>query len=232
VNGNPTAFKYAIALALPLLLLARSRDSEAHNMGNAILWNREISRIFYQRCATCHRDGGAAFPLMEYRDVQPHAARIKDAVLSRRMPPWGAVKGFGDFKNDHGLSPEEIELITDWVDSDTPRGNNPNVMPAVPKFQKPATFKLPKNAIEVSGPFSLKSALKLDGLFPATVPSRSSIKIVAVHPDGYIEPLVWLFEYDERVPHPFVFKKPLNLPVGTRIQGVPSDARVFLILGK
>lgn len=201
-------------------------------MGNAILWNREISRIFYQRCATCHRDSGTAFSLTEYRDVQPHVARIKDAVLARRMPPWGAVKGFGDFKNEQGLSLEEIELITDWVDSDAPRGNNPNVLPSIPKFQKPATFKLAKNAIEVSGPFTLKAPLKLDGLFPTKVPPGSSIKITALFPDGHVEPVLWLYEYDERFPHPFLFKKPLTLTAGARIQGVPPEARVSLIQSK
>jgi hypothetical protein len=145
------------------------------------------------------------------------------------MPPWGAVKGFGDFRNDQGLSLEEIELITDWVDSDTPRGNNPNALPKVPKFQKPSAFKLPKKAIEVSGPLSLKAPVKLDGLFPSKVPSAHSMRIVALLPDGHIEPLLWLYEYDERFPHPFLLRKPLTLPTGTRIQGVPSEASVFLI---
>jgi hypothetical protein len=28
------------------------------------------------------------------------------------MPPWGAVKGFGQFRNDQSFSQEQIELIT------------------------------------------------------------------------------------------------------------------------
>jgi hypothetical protein len=222
----------SLTLTLLLVFLASGRESEAHNVGDAILWNREISRVFYQRCGVCHRDGGTSFSLMNFREVQPYAARVKELVLTRRMPPWGAVKGFGDFRNDQGLSPEEIEMITDWVDSDTPRGNNPNVLPAVPKFQKPDTFKLPKNAIEVSGSWSLKSGLKLDGLFPAKIPSGSSIKIVAVFPDGHVEPLVWLYQYDQRFAHPFLLRKALTLPAGTKIQGVPSTSQVFLLPGK
>ena len=27
------------------------------------------------------------------------------------MPPWGAVKGFGEFRNDQGLTAEQLELI-------------------------------------------------------------------------------------------------------------------------
>ena len=103
-------------------LLGVCIESQAHNVGNAITWNREISRIVYERCASCHREGGSAFSLMRFQEVQPRAVAIKEAVLSRTMPPWGAVKGFGDFRNDQGLSQAELELITDWIDSDTPRG--------------------------------------------------------------------------------------------------------------
>ena len=41
---------------------------------------------------------------------------IKNAVLSRRMPPWGAVKGFGEFRNDHGLTQEQVELVSASAD--------------------------------------------------------------------------------------------------------------------
>jgi hypothetical protein len=226
------ALKQSVLLALLVAFLLPVRESEAHNMGDAILWNREISRVFYQRCGSCHREGGTAFSLMEYREAQPYAARIKDAVLSRRMPPWGAVKGFGDFKNDQGLSFEEIELIADWVDGDTPRGNNPNALPRVPKFRKPETFKLPKNAIDVSGPLELKSALKLDGVFPAKVPSGSSLRVVAVLPDGHMEPLLWLYEYQPGFAHPFLFRNPPRLPAGTTIRGVGPGAQLYLLPGK
>ena len=139
------------SIALVFFVLAASVESNAHNIGNAITWNREISRIIYQRCASCHREGGTAFSLMRYQEVQPRAVDIKGSVLSRRMPPWGAVKGFGDFRNDQGLTQVELELITDWVDSDTPKGNNPNALPKEPKFEKPATYKTPKESIDISG---------------------------------------------------------------------------------
>ena len=88
-----------VAAALALVVCAHLR---AHDVSSTpITWNREISRIFYDRCASCHRPNGTSFSLMTYPDVQPRAVAIRDAVLSRRMPPWGAVKGFGDFRNDH-----------------------------------------------------------------------------------------------------------------------------------
>ena len=37
------------------------------------------------------------------------------------MPPWGAVKGFGHFRNDMSLSEREIALISSWVEEGRPR---------------------------------------------------------------------------------------------------------------
>src|SRR5436190_1421393 len=173
------------------IILGICAPSNAHNIGNAITWNREISRIIYQRCASCHREGGTAFSLMRYQEVQPRAVDIKGSVLSRRMPPWGAVKGFGDFRNDQGLTQVELELITDWVDSDTPKGNNPNALPKEPKFEKPATYKTPKESIDISGEVTLDRDVAVDGLLPVKVASGASIKIVASVPGGETEPLLW-----------------------------------------
>jgi len=220
------------AIFLACLVVGTYVDLHAHNVGNAITWNREISRIMYQRCASCHREGGSAFSLMRYQDLQPRAVEIKDAVLSRRMPPWGAVKGFGDFRNDQGLTQAELDLITDWVDSDTPRGNNPNALPKEPKFSKPSTFKVPKDAIVLNGDLTLKNDFTLDGLFPEQVPAGVTAKLVASLPDGQTQPLLWLYEYKDSYRHPFLLREPLNLPAGTIIRGVPQEARVILLPGK
>ena len=128
----------------------------AHNIGvTPITWNREISRLIYDKCASCHRPEGSAFSLMTYRDVQPRVTEIKAAVLSRRMPPWGAIKGFGDFRNDEALTPEQIELFVDWIQNDAPRGNNRQALPAEPKFSAPAAVTPPAHVVSVSGSLTL-----------------------------------------------------------------------------
>src|SRR5688572_7316428 len=109
------SMKY-VPVAIAVVLLGVAANSGAHGIGSTPTWNREISRIVYDKCASCHRPGGPAFSLMTYGDAQPRGNEIKDAVLARRMPPWGAVKGFGDFKNDQGLMQEQIELVARWVD--------------------------------------------------------------------------------------------------------------------
>ena len=96
-------------LAAVCLLSGFAAYLPAHERGTTpITWNREISRLMYDKCASCHRPDGTAFSLMTYQDVQPRLVEIKEAVLSRRMPPWGAVKGFGDFRNDQSLTQEQL----------------------------------------------------------------------------------------------------------------------------
>ncbi len=217
-----------------LLVLASAQlgvVAEAHGTGAAITWNREISRIVYDKCASCHRPQGSAFSLTTFLDVQPRGTAVKDAVLSRQMPPWGAVKGFGQFRNDQALSQEQIELITKWVDGGIRRGNNASMLPKMPDFTPAAPFAVSSDSLRVSGRFTLLRAMILDGLFPERVPAGQSMQVVAVMPGGHVEPLVWLHGYDARHPHPFLFRRPIHLAAGTVIQGVPPDAVIALIAG-
>lgn len=201
----------------------------AHGPGDAITWNREISRLVYDKCASCHRPGGTAFSLMTFQDVQPRGTAIKEAVLSRRMPPWGAVKGFGSFRNDQSLSEEQIDLFRRWVDGGIRRGNNPRALPTTPTFSAAPTNVSLRNGVRVSGDFVLATSLRLDGVVPEQVPDGRSIRVVAERPDGHVEPLVWLYQYDDRSAHPFLFRSPITLPPGTIIRGVPVDAAISLI---
>jgi hypothetical protein len=166
---------------------------------------------------------------MTYVDAQPRTDAIKEAVLRRRMPPWGAVKGFGNFRNDQGLTQEQIELVTRWVNAGARRGNNPRMLPKPPTFETAQPFVTPTTAIRVSGQFRLPEAVTLDGVIPEQVPPGRSMQIVAALPTGSVEPLVWLYEYDDRYQHPFLFRRLISLPAGTTIQGVPSDAVVMLL---
>ena len=211
----------------------------AHGSGDAITWNREISRLVIDKCASCHRPDGSAFSLLTYKDVQPRATAIKAAVLARSMPPWGAVKGFGNFRNDQSLSQEQIELMTKWVDGGIRRGNNAAMLPKLPEFTSseirlPSTAPGPAKAgttggIRVSGTVTLDRAILLDGLFPEQVQPGQSFQVVAALPSGHVEPLLWLHGYDPRYAHPFLLRTPLRLPAGTVIRGVPADVVLVLL---
>jgi hypothetical protein len=201
---------------------------EAHDIiTTPITFDREIARILYTRCASCHHDGGSAFSLMTYSQARPWAVAIKEEVLSRRMPPWGAVKGFGDFRDEQALTPEQLELITSWVEGGVPEGNEKD-LPPVPKWDHSHAAPSPQVG-SISGPYTLKHDLKLGGLLPLTIPANTSLRITASLPDGRLEPLLWLQNYKPQFGHAFQFRTPLALPAGTVINGVPAAAKIALL---
>jgi len=194
-----------------------------------VTWDREISRIFYSRCISCHREGGTAFSLVHYEEARPWAKAIKEEVLERRMPPWGAVKGFGDFRNDQGFTQEQIEVIADWVEGGAPEGD-PKLLPPVPESRNEAIRLPPGTAVE--GSVTLTGAITLTGIRPGTVPEGASLMVTANKPDGAVEPLLWLYNYKPKFGHPYWFSTPLRLPRGTRIEVSPAQAGSVVLLSR
>jgi hypothetical protein len=88
---------------------------------------------------------------------------------------------------------------------------------------------VPQSGVRVQGRFTLARHMMLDGLQPELVDRGMSLRITAVLPGGGVEPIVWLHGYDSAFPHPFLLRRPLRLPAGTQIDGVPFDARVILL---
>lgn len=211
------------------LLLVAAAIAPAHDIiTTPITWDREISRIVYARCASCHHDGGQAFSLMTYAEARPWAVAIKEETLSQHMPPWGAVKGFGDFRNDQALTPEQFELIVNWVEGGVPEGEAKD-LPPLPKFDSPALLVPSHGAIAVSGEFQLRKPFVLDGLMAKNIPDDAAFQITAEEPDGSIEPLVWFEHYHAKFAHPFLYRTPVELPAGTKIHGVPQGSTVLLL---
>jgi hypothetical protein len=218
-------FIFAIAAA-GLAVPARGHDV----ITTTITFDREILRIIHQKCASCHRPGASAFSLLTYNEARPWAVAIKEEVLRRRMPPWGAVKGFGDFRNDQGLSSEELEQIVSWVDGGVPEGNDKDI-PELPQFIS-SPFTKPEHRhgeVMVEGETRLARPLGLDGLWPVQVPEKASLKIMAQLPDGSIIPLLWLKDYNTSFAHPFLLRNPPELPAGTIIRGVPKGVKIALL---
>jgi hypothetical protein len=194
-----------------------------------ITWSREIARLVYNRCASCHRDGGTAFSLTTYEAARPWAKAIKEEVNERRMPPWGAVKGFGDFRDDQGLTQEQIELINDWVEGGAPEGD-PARMPSLPDFSiKPALPAIGSEVI-VDGRLTLTKRITVEGIRPSNVPEGTTLQVIAERPDGSIEPMLWLYNYKPKFQHPYFYKHALSFDAGTKIEVVPASAGALALL--
>ena len=195
----------------------------------AITFDREIVRVVQSHCASCHRPDGTAFSLLTYKDARPWAEAIKEEALTRRMPPWGAVKGFGEFRNDQGLTPEQIENIVSWAQGGVPEGEEKDL----PKWKGPeaAALRRPRNSLLITGDTQLTRPLLLDGIEPEKVADHASAKLLAYLPDGSVEPLLWLENYRTAFRHPFLYRKPMELPKGTWIRGVPPASSFYLLPG-
>ena len=144
------------------------------------------------------------------------------------MPPWGAVKGFGEFRNDEALTTEQLELVTAWAEGGTPEGD-PKDLPPPPKFEENPRLPDSQGGLSISGRVRLTQAFTLDALLPLKVPPHASIKILAQLPDGSLQPLLWLQNYDTRYQHAFWLRSPIYLPPFTIVHGVPDNASVVLI---
>jgi hypothetical protein len=82
----------------------------------------------------------------------------------------------------------------------------------------------------VSGELKLDSAIVLDGLDPKMIPKGASFQITAELSGQGIEPLLWLSDYRPQFRHLFLFRTPIEMPAGTVIHGIPSDATILLLL--
>lgn len=62
-------------------------------------------------------------PLLTYREARPWAKAIREAVVTRKMPPWFADPRFGHFANDRSLTQAEIDAIDNWASNGAPEGD-------------------------------------------------------------------------------------------------------------
>ena len=209
-------------------VLATAMPASAHDrVTTKLTWSREIARIVYARCLTCHREGGSAFSLSTYAEARPWATAIKDEVLTRRMPPWNAVKGFGRFKNDLGLTQEELSLIADWVEGGAPEGD-PMLMPVRPA--PVASSRVPAaREIAFSGTAILDKKVQAIGIRVGRIPSSGNLQVIAVRPDGRIEPLVWVRPSNLADPGEYWFRSTIRLPARTELQTVPPGSASLLV---
>ena len=228
--------RFASKLALTLPLVGAGTMLSAHDViSTKITWSREISRIVYKRCASCHHEGGSVFSLMTYKDSRPWAKAIKEEVLERRMPPFSAVKGFGDLRDDRAITQEELHLIADWVEGGSPEGE-PSLMPKPPEFNasdSPAE-KPPKTGSEVvvDGSMTLAHPATFVGARANAMAEGASVKAVAKLPDGMIEQLIWIYDYKPMFDQTYYFAKPLTLPAGTKIETFPAGPSLALLTKK
>jgi len=195
-----------------------------------VTWSREISRLMFKHCTSCHREGGSSFPLTTYAQARPWAKAIKEEALERRMPPFAAVKGFGELREDHSLTQEQLELLSDWVEGGAPEGE-PRLLPKNPDLN-PSVEAQPKTGAEVviDGSRTLKQPATFVAIRAKNVLEGGTIRVIALRPDGSVTPLIWIYKYNPKFDQTYYFRKALTLPAGTKLLASPAAAGTIAIL--
>jgi hypothetical protein len=180
-----------------------------------ITWDVEISRIINRRCISCHA-AGSSVDLSSYEKARPWAKAIRNQVLDRRMPPWSAIKGFGDFRNDPSLTPLELEMLNQWVEGGAPEGN-------AAFLPKPVSVQLPPHPQFhwLPMPHSIQHAQTI-----AAIRASGPTEVSAFLPDGEIQHLLWICDKRANWKQAYIFREPVALPAGTKIQVTGAPVQV------
>jgi hypothetical protein len=122
-----------VGLSIAVLsVLTVSIRAKAEDKAKPVTFNKDVLPILQKNCQSCHRPGQIApMSFLTYKDVRPWAKAMKDAVVTKKMPPWFADPQFGHFGNDRSLKPNELETIAKWADSGAQEGDAKDAPPAV-----------------------------------------------------------------------------------------------------
>ncbi|MEM0926460.1 MAG: redoxin domain-containing protein, partial [Planctomycetota bacterium] len=105
----------------------RSESSEEA----AFTFTRDIKPILNQHCVECHRPGEIGpFSLTDYDEVIGWAEMMLEVIDEKRMPPWHAEQGIGEFIGARVLPSEARETISRWIEDGMPKGEESDLPPA------------------------------------------------------------------------------------------------------
>jgi len=112
-------------------------------------FTKDVAPIFYKHCTGCHHPNDIApMSLVDYQSARPWAKAIREAVLTRKMPPWFADPRFEHFSNDARLSAAEIETVQSWVEHGAAEGDRRD-LPKPPVFTEGWKLGTPDRIVDI-----------------------------------------------------------------------------------
>ncbi len=80
-------------------------------------WHEDLEPLVRRKCLGCHTPGGLAPLDLSQRQVFADARlAVRDAVVSRRMPPFMAAPCCADSLDDRSLTADEVLTVTRFID--------------------------------------------------------------------------------------------------------------------
>ena len=202
-----------IALGVTLALAV----AHAHDpITTRVTWNADVSRILSARCVKCHSpEGPGPMSLVTYEDARPWAKAIREEVMTRRMPKWHAVRGYGDFSNDPSLSPFEISLLVAWAEGGAPKGTDEEAKRSTPLVAAPAPDV--RDGVRTLTMACGEQPLP-EGMLVSVQPNLdrdASLGIAVRQPDGQRVIVAWIRGYDPDFPTVYRLRTSIRLERGS-----------------
>jgi hypothetical protein len=159
---------------------------------------KDVLPILQRSCQTCHRQGEVApMALLTYEQARPWARAIKNAVVSRRMPPWFADRGF-HLTNERRLLEREIDTLAAWADSGAPPGDPSTAPPPLPfetgwnikpdiVVEMPKAFEVPARGV-VNYKFMLVKTDFKEDMWVSAAEMRAGDRSVLHHGKVWVRP--------------------------------------------
>jgi hypothetical protein len=140
---------------VPDRIVSEFAANESQVAVGPVTYASDVATILRDRCQSCHRPGQVApLSLLTYDQARRWAGPIREAVESRRMPPWHADPRIGHFLNDRSLSPRERATLLAWIDQETPLGD-PKELPPQKSFPKGWTIGKPDLVLTMAKPYEV-----------------------------------------------------------------------------
>jgi hypothetical protein len=127
-----------------------------------VTFYKDALPVLQNNCQGCHRPGEPGpMSLMSYESARPYAKAIKQAVVTKTMPPWFADPAHGKFSNDRSLAASDIQTLVSWVDGGAKAGN-PKDAPAPIAFTEGWVIGVPDKIFEIPAAVSVPTSGTID----------------------------------------------------------------------
>jgi len=102
-----------------------------------ISYVKDVAPIVQEKCAVCHQPGGLGpMKLTRYEEIKAFAPMMREALRTKRMPPFQPDPTVGHWAPNEGLSSDQLRTLVHWIEAGAPRGDGEDPLAKV-NFQAP-----------------------------------------------------------------------------------------------
>ncbi|MEM7478303.1 MAG: redoxin domain-containing protein [Planctomycetota bacterium] len=204
--GKPVSVPETKALGC---IIGKMKETKEQPPADGPNFVEHVFPMLEQNCIECHRSGEIGpFAMDDYEEVVGWADTMMETIDDKRMPPWHADPGIGEFANARHMAAADKELLRDWIKAGCPSGDL-SKQPNVKSFDDGWAFE-PKDIFEMRNrPF----AVPADGI----VEYQYFVIDPGFTEDKWVSTAQIIPGARDVVHHAIVYVRP---PDGSRFQGI------------